>query len=100
MPDITDNEPASMKRLHPFRPVVTARGCLFCRHQVDDHTGTALGVRLEGREYRRYVLCAAFCHACSAEKATEQVTCWQMPERVYVNFSRYGVEVGKAARAG
>ena len=53
MPDITDNEPASMKRLHPFRPVVTARGCLFCRHQVDDHTGTALVVRLEGRKCRR-----------------------------------------------
>ena len=46
MPDITDNEPASMKGLHTFRPVVTARGCLFCRHQVDDHTGKALGVRL------------------------------------------------------
>ena len=93
MPDIADKELLTMRRVHPFRPVVTSRGCLFCRHTMEDHTGEAIGVLREGRKYRKYVLHAVFCHACAAEKRTEQATCWQMPERVYHNFSRYGVEV-------
>ena len=93
MPDITDEERLSMQRVNPFRPVVTRPGCLFCSHHEEDHTGMAIGVRREGRKYRRFVLHAVFCHACAAEKCTAQVTCWQMPERVYLNFSRYGVEV-------
>ena len=93
MPDITDEERLSMRRVHPFRPVVTGRGCLFCRHSMEDHSGNVIGVRREGRKYRRYVLHAVFCHGCAAEKCTAQVTCGQMPERVYLNFSKYGVEV-------
>ena len=93
MPDITDEERLSMQRVHPFRPVVTDRGCLFCRHPMEAHTGSAIGVSREGRKYRKFVLHAVFCHACAAEKCTAQATCWQMPERVYLNFGKYGVEV-------
>lgn len=92
MPDITDSKCPSVQRLHPFFTVVTSRGCLYCNHTLEEHTGTAAGVYREGREYRKFVLHAVFCDACAAEKGADQATCWQMPKRLYLNFGKYGVE--------
>ena len=93
MPDITNERLQVEKRLRPFRPIATEKGCLFCPHQDLEHTGKAIGVRREGRKNRRFVLHAVLCEACALEKGTTQVACWQMPERVYHNFSGYGVEL-------
>ena len=92
MTDITNNQRKPVERVNPFSPIVTPDGCLYCLHQATDHSGPAYGVRLEGRKYRKNVVYAIFCHACAAEKFTKQVACWQMPEGVYRNFSRYGVQ--------
>ena len=51
-----------------------------------------------GKNNRPYVLHAIFCQTCAPEKGTTQVGCWQMPERVYRNFSEYGVEPGSGWR--
>ena len=91
MPEITGEERFSVLRVHPFRPVVTGPGCLC--HPMEAHTGSAIGVHCKERNCPKLVLRAIFCHAISAGKRTAQVTCWQMPERAYLNSSRYGVEV-------
>ena len=93
MPDMTNEKAPILRRLHPFAPIATSKGCLFCSHGVPDHEGSVYPVRIEGRKNRKYVLHAVFCHACAEDKATGQVACWQMPERVYRNFSRYGVDI-------
>ena len=96
MPDITNTRNRTVKRRHSLSPMVAVDGCLYCPHAGSDHQGQAYMVRREGRKYRKYrkyVVHAIFCRACAAAKATGQVACWQMPERVYRNFSRYGVEV-------
>ena len=93
MPDITNEDAPALRRVHPFVPIVSSRGCLYCPHSVLDHEGLAQPVRIKGRKNRKYVLQALFCCACAAEKSTGQVVCWQMPERVYRNFSRYGLQV-------
>ena len=93
MPDITNEKLVVHKRLHPFQPIATEKGCLFCPHRDREHMGQAIGVRRQGRKNRRFVLHAVFCEACASEKGVTQVVCWQMPQRVYQNFSGYGVEL-------
>ena len=93
MPDITNEKLQVKKRRRPFHPIATEKGCLFCPHRDREHTGKAIGVHREGRKNRRFVLHAVFCDACALEKGATQVVCWQMPERVYRNFSGYGVEL-------
>jgi len=94
MPDITNKKLMERKRLRPFYPIATEKGCLYCPHRDREHKGKAIGVRREGKKNRRFVLHAIFCEACASEKGAAQVACWQMPERVYRNFSMYGVELG------
>ena len=93
MPDIANENVPVLRRLYPFRPIATSRGCLYCPHGVADHEGLVQPVRIEGRRNRKFVLHALFCRACATDKDTSQVACWQMPERVYRNFNKYGVEV-------
>ncbi len=93
MPDITYAVSSPVKRRNPFAPIAEAESCLYCPHKAASHTGTAYAVRIEGRKYRKLIVHAIFCQACAAEKSTGQVACWQMPERVYRNFTRYGVEI-------
>ena len=50
-------------------------------------------MRRKGRKNRRFVLHAIFCKACASEKGAAQAGCWQMPGRVYRNFSEYGIEL-------
>ena len=93
MPYITNTRNRTVKRCNSLSPMVAVDGCLYCPHAGSAHHGQAYMVRREGRKYRKYVVHAIFCRACAVAKATGQVSCWQMPERVYRNFSRYGVEV-------
>ena len=95
MPDIARSRDRALERVNPLSPMVARDGCLFCPHQAADHTGEANAVRREGRKYRKYVTHAIFCQGCAPEKATDQAACWQMPERVYRNFTRYGVQVAE-----
>ena len=82
------------KKFDAWDGVVDGHKCVYCGHDHSNHQGVALMIGKVGA-YRRTRIGLKYynCLQCAQEKRTEQVVCYQAPDKVYALAAAKGLVI-------